>query len=118
MTELANERVVYFNGEIYKTLKYLQLDPGVDPSQLKAITEDVLERNLHLLGEDDDYWVSQRISRGEEVVGGDVHEAAKPLLIVEWGFAAAGPVAPPDAGAVRTSGVVDRLDRLGSLLGR
>ena len=125
MAELANERVVYFNGEIipesralvsfrdrsfkygdgafdttrtfgrkifkleehlqrfYKTLKYLQMDPGVGLPELKAITEEVLERNLHLLGEDDDYWVSQRISRGEEVVGGDVHEAAEPLLIVE-----------------------------------
>lgn len=67
----------------YKSLKYLQMDPGVSPAEMKAITEDILERNLHLLGEDEDYWVSQRISRGLEPVGGDVHESAEPLLIVE-----------------------------------
>lgn len=67
----------------YKSLKYLQMDPGMSPAEMKAITEDVLERNLHLLGDDEDYWVSQRISRGLEPVGGDVHESAEPLLIVE-----------------------------------
>ena len=33
------------------------------------ITEDVLARNLHLLDAEDDYWVSQRISRGIELRG-------------------------------------------------
>ncbi len=125
MSELTNERVCYFNGEIipesravvsfrdrsfkygdgafdttrtfghrifklkehldrfYKTLRYLQLDPGLGPAEFTTITEEVLQRNLHLLGPDDDYWVSQRISRGTETVGGDIHESSGPTVIVE-----------------------------------
>ena len=35
------------------------------------VSRGVLERNLHLLGPDDDYWVGQRISRGINRVDGD-----------------------------------------------
>ena len=31
---------------------------------MAAISEDVLERNRHLLGPGEDYWLAQRISRG------------------------------------------------------
>ena len=106
MNQLANQRVVYLNGEIvpesealipfrdrgfrygdavfdmtrtfghrifrlqehidrfYKSLRYTQIDSGISPAKMIAITEEVLERNLHLLEADDDYWVGQRISRG------------------------------------------------------
>ena len=125
MSDLANERVVYINGEIvpesramvsfrdrsfkygdgafdmtrtfghrifkleehlerfYKSLKYLQMDPGMSLEKMKEISEEVLARNLHLLSEDEDYWVGQRVSRGVEPVGGDIHEAAEPTVIVE-----------------------------------
>lgn len=125
MSVRANERVVYFNGEIvpesqavvsfrdrsfkygdgafdttrtfghrvfkldehikrfYKTLRYLQLDPGLSPAEMKTISQEVLERNLHLLGPDEDYWLSQRISRGVEEVGGDIHQSSGPTVIVE-----------------------------------
>ena len=52
----------------YRTLKYLRFDPGVSPAEMTRITEDVLARNLHLLDKDDDYWVSQRITRGVDDV--------------------------------------------------
>ena len=67
----------------YKTLKYLRMDPGLSPAEMIAITEQVLARNLHLLDEHDDYWVSQRISRGTDLVGGDIHESTGPTVIVE-----------------------------------
>ncbi len=67
----------------YKSLKYLQMDPGLSVSEMKAITEDVLERNLHLIDKNEDYWVSQRISRGLETVGGEIHESSGPTVIVE-----------------------------------
>jgi branched-chain amino acid aminotransferase len=44
------------------------------------ITEDVLSRNLHLLDKDDDYWVSQRITRGAEDVD---YLPNTPNLIIE-----------------------------------
>jgi len=97
MNQLANQRVVYLNGEIvpesealipfrdrgfrygdavfdmtrtfghrifrlqehidrfYKSLRYTQIDSGISPAKMIAITEEVLERNLHLLEADDDY---------------------------------------------------------------
>ena len=47
------EHIVRF----YKTLRYLRIDPGMAPSEMKRHTEEVLARNLHLLGPDEDYWV-------------------------------------------------------------
>jgi len=49
---------------LYKSLRYLRIDPGVTPKALVEITEEVLRRNLPLLDPDDDYWVTQRVSRG------------------------------------------------------
>lgn len=125
MADLANERVVYINGEIvpesramvsfrdrsfkygdgafdmtrtfghrifkldehlkrfYKSLKYLQMDPGMSLEKMKEISEEVLARNLHLLNDDEDYWVAQRVSRGTEPVGGDIHEASEPTVVIE-----------------------------------
>jgi branched-chain amino acid aminotransferase len=67
----------------YKTLRYLQIELPVDHKELAAITEDILARNLALIGDDEDYWVSQRVSRGVEIPGGDVYESGGPTLIVE-----------------------------------
>ncbi len=67
----------------YKTLRYLQIEIPVDHKELAAITEDILARNLTLIGDDEDYWVSQRVSRGVEIPGGEVHESGGPTLIVE-----------------------------------
>ncbi len=125
MTERANERVAYFNGEflpesrvaipfrdrgfkygdavfdmtrtfgrrifkiqehvdrLYRSLRYVQIDPGLSPTEMISITNEVLERNLHLLGEGEDYWVGQRISRGEEPAGADISGHGKPNVIVE-----------------------------------
>jgi branched-chain amino acid aminotransferase len=49
---------------LYRSLRYLRIDAGVTPPQMIEITEDVLRRNLPLLEPDDDYWVTQRVSRG------------------------------------------------------
>lgn len=67
----------------YKSLKYLQMDPGMSLGKMKEISEEVLARNIHLLGEGEDYWVAQRVSRGVEPVGGDIHEAAEPTVVIE-----------------------------------
>jgi branched-chain amino acid aminotransferase len=48
----------------YDSLRYIQIDPGLSPEALFDISEKVLERNLPLLGPEDDYWVGQRVSRG------------------------------------------------------
>ncbi len=53
---------------LYDTLAYVRIDPGLDKEEMIQTTERIVEMNRHLLGPDDDYWVSQRISRGEIVV--------------------------------------------------
>ena len=68
---------------LYRSLRYLRIDPGLSPAELIEISEDVLQRNLHLIDEQEDYWVSQRVTRGEEVVGGDLSEHGNPTVIVE-----------------------------------
>jgi branched-chain amino acid aminotransferase len=49
---------------LYRSLRYLRIDPGLSPAEMAAVTEQVLERNLPLLAADEDYWVTQRITRG------------------------------------------------------
>jgi branched-chain amino acid aminotransferase len=49
---------------LYRSLRYVRIDPGLSLDEMAAITEDVVARNLPLLGPDEDYWISQRITRG------------------------------------------------------
>ncbi len=125
MTNLANERTVYFNGKyipesqalvpyrersflfgdgafdltrtfnrrifkldehierLYRSLRALRLDATMPLDQMAAITRTVVEKNLHLLGEGDDYWVGQRITRGVLAVEGDNWDHYGPTVIVE-----------------------------------
>jgi branched-chain amino acid aminotransferase len=49
---------------LYRSLGYLRIDPGLPPARMIEITEEVLGRNVPLLEPDEDYWVTQRVSRG------------------------------------------------------
>ena len=51
---------------LYRSLRYLRIDPGLPVDAMIQITEEVLRRNLPLLEPDEDYWVTQRVSRGIE----------------------------------------------------
>lgn len=68
---------------LYRSLRYIRLDPQITPAEMAAITEQVFERNRHLLGPDDDYWISQRISRGVRPVSGEEPVQEGPTVIVE-----------------------------------
>ena len=70
-------------ARLYRSLKYLEIDPGLSPTEMAAISEDVLERNRHLLGPSEDYWLAQRISRGVNRVPGDNWDHYGPNVIVE-----------------------------------
>ena len=70
-------------ARLYRSLRYLEIDPGMPPSEMAAISEDVLARNRHLLGPAEDYWLAQRISRGINRVPGDNWEHYGPNVIVE-----------------------------------
>ncbi len=65
-----------FNGRVFKlkehidrlytSCKYLRLDPGMTREQMTDLTMEVVESNIPLLGPNEDYWVSQRVTRGVE----------------------------------------------------
>ena len=68
---------------LYNSLRYIQVDPRISPKEMTAITEDVVARNLHLIDADDDYWVSQRVSRGSDAADSVAGRGMTPTVIVE-----------------------------------
>lgn len=68
---------------LYRSLRYLRIDPGVTPETMITITEEVVRRNLPLLEPDDDYWVTQRVSRGLDKAYHDVWPQEGATVIVE-----------------------------------
>jgi branched-chain amino acid aminotransferase len=70
-------------SRLYRSLKYLDIDPGVSPAEMAGISEDVLARNRHLLGPGEDYWLAQRISRGVGRAPGDNWQHYGPNVIVD-----------------------------------
>ncbi|MCZ6474279.1 MAG: aminotransferase class IV [SAR324 cluster bacterium] len=63
-----------FNGKLFKldahlarlekSLRFTRIDPGMSMAELGRISEETLGKNLHLLEEHGDFWVTQTISRG------------------------------------------------------
>ncbi|HEV2302770.1 MAG TPA: aminotransferase class IV [Stellaceae bacterium] len=70
-------------ARLYRSLAYVDIDPGLSPAEIVAVSEEVLERNRHLLGPDEDYWLAQRVSRGVKEVPGDNWAHTGPNVIVE-----------------------------------
>ena len=48
----------------YRSLKYLQIDPGVSRETIVPATEEVAAHNLKNVGADEDIWLTQRVTRG------------------------------------------------------
>jgi branched-chain amino acid aminotransferase len=49
---------------LFRSLAYLRIDPGMSAEKMLELTLRVFEQNLPLLGEHDDYWVTQWVTRG------------------------------------------------------
>jgi branched-chain amino acid aminotransferase len=67
----------------YRSLKYMRLDPGLSKGEMAELTMQVLETNLPLLQENSDYWVTQRVTRGERVYEGPSAGDLKPTVLIE-----------------------------------
>ena len=63
---------------LYNSLKYMRIDPGMTKRELSELTTKIFEANLPLLTENEDYWITQRFTRG---MRGD--SESKPTVIVE-----------------------------------
>ena len=80
-----------FGGKIYRleehverlmrSLRYVQIDPGLGVAEFCAIANEVVSRNAHLLGPTDDYWVFLRVTRGPNYPDGP-GAGAGPTVIV------------------------------------
>ena len=64
---------------LYDSLRYMRIDPGMDKSEMKEITMAVLNKNLEILPDGEDYWVSQRVTRGVRGLPGGM----KPSVVIE-----------------------------------
>lgn len=49
---------------LYGSLRYTRIDPGMSQGEMERLTLEVVEANRHLLGPNDDFTVTQNISRG------------------------------------------------------
>jgi branched-chain amino acid aminotransferase len=54
---------------LYRSLRYLRIDIGLELKELRAITEEVVARNEPFRTAVGDWWVGQRVSRGVDAVG-------------------------------------------------
>ncbi len=70
-------------ARLYRSLRYLRIDPGIGEAEMVAASEAVLDRNRHFLSPDTDYWVGQRVSRGVDAVGDEGWDHTGPNVIVE-----------------------------------
>ena len=67
----------------YRSLAYLRIDIGRSPEEMINITHEVINRNAHLLGKGDDFWVGQRVSRGVRAVGDEGWDHIGPNVVVD-----------------------------------
>ena len=49
---------------LFRSLTYTRLEPGLDRDDFKTATEAVVAHNLATVPDDEDIWVTQRVSRG------------------------------------------------------
>lgn len=56
---------------LYRSLRYLGIDPGLSAGEMTAVTEEVVARNLPVLRAGEDYWVTQQVSRGLMALDGE-----------------------------------------------
>lgn len=69
---------------LYESLKWMRIDPHMGKEEMVGLTMEVLERNLPTLDEQDDTWVTQRVTRGLRLAGADIQGAAdRPTVIIE-----------------------------------
>ncbi len=70
-------------NRLFKSLDKAKIDPGLPQSKMIEITHEVLAMNRDLLQPGDDYWIMQRVTRGLNIVGGELWRSSSPTVIIE-----------------------------------
>jgi branched-chain amino acid aminotransferase len=68
---------------LYRSLRYLRIDIGLEPKEIVAISEEVVLRNEPLRAAAGDWWVAQRVSRGVDAIGDEGWGHTGPQVIVD-----------------------------------
>jgi len=66
----------------YRSLAYMRIDPGLSQAEMADCTMQVLQANLPLIGEQEDYWITQRVTRGVRVYD-DPGTSLTPTVLIE-----------------------------------
>ncbi len=68
---------------LFSSLAYCRIAIGMDRDEIAEVTEQVVARNRPLLGPNEDYWVSQRISSGPVPLDGEPPIQDGPTVVIE-----------------------------------
>jgi len=68
---------------LYRSLRYARIDPGMPAARTRELTEELLARNEPFRRRGEDYWVSQRISRGLLRYDAEEPEYAGATVVIE-----------------------------------
>ena len=86
MTRTFDGRIFRIKEHIdrfYRSLRYLQIDPGISAREMVAHSEELVARNEHLRAAVGDWWVGQRVSRGVDAVGDEGWDHTGPNVVIE-----------------------------------
>ena len=84
-------RLQYNVDRLYRSLKYVRMDPGLSPEEMLEIWEEGVRRNEHMLAESGDHGIRPFVTRGMGVWS---HSAGPPTVCVSFGPAGVGRFAP------------------------
>ena len=64
---------------LYRSLKFIRLDPGLSFDEMRAVSEEAIQRNEHMREDVGDFTVRQFVTRG---AGSWTHTASSPVVCV------------------------------------
>ena len=70
-------RMLEHVDRLYRSLRYVRIDPGLSPDEMERISEEVVSRNEHLRADVGDYQIWQFVTRGR---GRWAHKAGPPAV--------------------------------------
>lgn len=68
---------------LFESLAYARIDPGMDRSGYIRATRDLVERNLPMLRDGEDYWVTIRVTSGQQALDGEAPLRTGPTIIID-----------------------------------
>ena len=68
---------------LYRSLANTLIDPGITADEIISITSELVDRNLPLLRDGEDYWVTQRVTTGQQRLDGEQPIRSGPTVAID-----------------------------------